>query len=265
MSVSTRKHNRNALALVVLFALYAEAAAGGDHASIGAENYAARGKQILATLYPGLGGRLSIVVIGNHLRDGSIGRPDLMNFFTMDLYANPPESDQRCAACWCSDRVVTAQLAFDWQTKDKELYDLSVSGPAIYDRRNSFADEVDRHPDWSDARITAALNEAGAKYGPDRKAEFLRALPLEELKPFIGGELKLTSVEFYVRLGTSGTTKAAGLTWLVRARWHSPDGREADCTMAFEPFEGMLTMLKRDPVEPTRPAEISGEGAKQKP
>lgn len=265
MSISMRKHNRNAPALAALFASCALAAAAGDRASIGAENYAARGKQLLATLYPGLEGRLSIVVLGNHLRDGPISRPDLMSFFTVDLYGPPPKADQRCQVCWCSDRVVTAQLAFDWQTKDKELYDLSVSGPAIRGRRDNFAEEVDKHPDWSDARITAALNEAGAKYGPDHKAEFLRALPLEELKPFVGGELKLTSVEFHVRLGTSGTTKEAGMTWIVLARWHSPDGRETDCTMAFEPFAGLLTMLVRNPVESTTPAKIPGEAAKQKP
>jgi len=263
--VSMRKHSRNALALIALFALWAQAAAAGGGPSIGADNYVARGKQFIGRLYPGLDDLLRVVILGSRLRDPAIGKPDVMNGFWMELWGPERKFGQRSIVPGSPDPVLRAQFTFDWQTENKELFNVSVSGPAISGRRDDFAEEVDRHPDWSDARITAALNEAGAKYGADHKAEFLRALPLEELKPFVGGELKLTSVEFHVRLGTSGTTKAAGLTWLVRARWHSPDGREADCTMAFEPFEGRLTMLIRDPVEPTSPAKIPGEGAKQKP
>jgi hypothetical protein len=42
----------------------------------------------------------------------------------------------------------------------------------------------------------------------------------------------------------------AGPVWVVQARWHSLDGRESDCTLAFEPFQGNLQMISLMPAIP---------------
>jgi hypothetical protein len=176
-----------------------------------------------------------------------------MSNFTMELHdfelgllGEPP------AACWCSAPVFSAQFTFDWQTANKELMDLTVWGPFVLGRTREFAKEVDRHAEWSDARVTEALNEAGAKFGPDHRAEFVRALPLEKLEPFMGGPLDVVSAEFYVRPSTS---KEAHPAWIVQAKWHSPDGRLADCPLVFEPFEGKLQSIFRTPLPPNAGGE----------
>jgi len=61
----------------------------------------------------------------------------------------------------------------------------------------------------------------------------------------MGGEFEVVSVEFSLR---PGTAKKASLIWGVRAKWHAPDGREANCTLVFEPFEGKLQSISRDAI-----------------
>jgi hypothetical protein len=102
-----------------------------------------------------------------------------------------------------------------------------------------------RHPTWSDAQVVAALAAAGAKFGPDQKTEFLRALPIEDLKPFIGGQLEVTSADFFLRLQSlDGESEEVDPFWHVGAKWHGTGGREKQCLMNFEPFEGGITSLQ---------------------
>jgi len=70
-----------------------------------------------------------------------------------------------------------------------------------------------RHREWSDEEVVKAMNEAGAKFGPEHKAELLRALPLEGLAPFMGGEIEVVSAEFRARLLGS---REPALIWWVR-------------------------------------------------
>jgi len=251
----TQHRSRNVLALVALSAFCGQAATP----VVRADNYVARAKQFLGKLYPSLDDLLRGVIMGNRLRDPAIMKPDPMSRFTMELYGPERRFGQRPTTSSSPDPVLRAQFTFDWQTENKELLDLMVSGPFVQGRRDEFAKEVDKHPEWSDAKAMAALNEAGAKYGPDHKDELLRALPLEELKPFMGGELEVVSAELYLRPGTS---KKADLTWGIRTKWHSPDGREAGCTLIFEPFEGKLQSIFRDALTHQTRGE-SGKGAEQ--
>lgn len=85
--------------------------------------------------------------------------------------------------------------------------------------------------------LSRALHQAGAKYGSEHQAAFLRSLPFEQLKPHLDGELTVISAEFLPK---------AGLGWAVPARWHGPDAREADCTLSFEPFDGLPTTILRN-------------------
>jgi len=251
VSTSMRKHSRNALALVALLAFSPQASSVGPSP----DNYIARARLFLGRLYPGLNGLLRPVIIdGSRLRDPNSVDPDTMNLFTVELCDLEPKPAQSPAACWCSDPVLTALFTFDWQTDNKELIDLTVLGPAVDGRNDKFSKEADKHPEWSDAQITAALNQAGAKYGPNHKAEFLRAFPREDLRPFVGGELEVVSADFHAR---AGGAVGADPTWVVRAKWHSPDGREADCTLMFEPFDGNLHLIRRMPVVPKAGGESS--------
>jgi hypothetical protein len=206
-----------------------------------------RARQFLRALYPGLDGGLRPVIIGNRLRDTTVMQPDVMNVFTIELHdfeigigGGAPTT------CWSSEPVFAARIGFDWQTESKELYRFNAWGPAINGPVENFAKEANEHPEWSDAKVAAAMNDTGAKFGPDHKAELLRAFPREQLRPFMGGDLEPVSAEFYVR----GTCNGCSPVWVVQAKWHSLDGRESDCTLAFEPFQGNLQMISLMPVIP---------------
>lgn len=237
MSDSARSSIRNALALGSLFAigsLWAQPPATATRP----DDFVARAKQFIRRLYPGLDPLLRPVIID----EGVFGPPnktdDMMNSFTFELRDLNPRFG-RTISGMCAAPALSALFTFD--RKKKELTDLKVWGNSVITaRRNDLDEELTRHPEWSDARITAELNGAGARYGPDHKAEFLQALPIKELAPFVSGELKVESTEFEPRFMKQGF-----LAWTVQAKWHSPDGREADCTLMFEPFEGRLTDLSR--------------------
>ena len=235
---------RNALALVAVFSFCAPTLTGGTRP----DEYVARAKQLIRRLYPDLDRLLQpIIVDGNRLRDPDSMGPDLMNLFTMELYDVEARRGGVAPTGWCSDPVFSAHFLFDWQTEKKELVDMTAGGPGATGRRDRFARDVTGHPDWSDAQVASALSDAGARYGPGHKAELLRALPLEELKPFVGGDLEVVSAEFFVReFGAETKTSKVSLSWIVRAKWRSSDGHEARYTLAFEPFEGRLEMIHRN-------------------
>jgi hypothetical protein len=90
--------------------------------------------------------------------------------------------------------VLTADFGFDWQTDKKEMIRVWIWGPAVRGRLDKFIAEVDRHPDWSETKILAALRDGGARFGPDQMPAFLQALPIEKLEPFTG-ELVVQSSE----------------------------------------------------------------------
>jgi hypothetical protein len=170
----------------------------------------------------------------------STGRsgPDAVNPLEIHLYEaytkpwNPTYSEH-------PDPTLTSRFQFD--TERKDLIRLSVWGPFLTSRLDKLKKEVDKHPDWPDARVVEALKSAGAKFGPDDRAEFVRTLPLKELEP-LTGRLEVVSAEFRVRFTPAeGNRPGSDLRWSVEAKWHSPDGRhEADCLLILEPFEGAL-------------------------
>ena len=236
--MSLSKQNRRSRSAVILVALCTLSARAAD--STRPDDYVTRARQFLRVLYPGIDGRLRPVVIGHRLRDPAFVSPDAMNFFTMLLYdfelapgGGPVIGD------W-SAPAVTAQFAFNLQTDIKELDGLTIGGPAIDGAASKFAVEFAKQGEWSEAKISVAMKEAGAKFGPDHKAEFLRAFPREQLKPFVGGDLEVVSAEFYFDRNPSAHLPPR---WVVQAKWHAFDGRESDCMLAFEPFRGYVTSI----------------------
>jgi hypothetical protein len=110
-----------------------------------------------------------------------------------------------------------------------------MGGPFLTCRLDRLLEVVKKHPDWTDARILIELRSSGAKFGPDRKEEFVRLLPIANLKPFVG-EIEVRSVEFQVR----------ELTWLVRLTWHDREGHvDRGPFLVFEPFDGKLIQFNR--------------------
>ena len=248
MSISAPSRSRRIPASVALLVLCVNA----SPAATRPDDYVARAREFIRIFYPGLNGTLKPVITDRHDLSG----PDILNFFTIELFDLEPKDTKGPPPCWCSNPKLSATFAFDWQTERKELVILTAGGPIAEGRRDKLAEEVNKHPKWSEAQITAALNTAGPKFGPDHKAEFLRALPIEKLKPFLGGEIEVLSAEFDLWYRDSEQeSREADLTWLVQTNWRSSDGREAKCNLVFEPFDGHLTSLMRVPVPPKSQAK----------
>lgn len=238
------KFARSFFVLVVLFAACTQAAPDDTRP----DDSLARARQFLRALYPGLHPHMSVTIYAhNRLGDG-----DDMGMFGMELSEpdHPPEGipgvismrpgdtpplpvakPSLCGkGCECKNPVLNAEFGFNNEKADHRLFMAWMGGPFVSCRLDKLLNEVKRHPQWTRGRILAELKTAGATFGPDHEAEFLRALPIEKLKLFVG-EIQLTSTEFQV----------PELTWLVRTKWHSRDGRmEADANFSFEPFEGKL-------------------------
>jgi len=204
------------------------------------DDYVARGMQLLRALYPGLKHVHPEIEDDHDLDNRSPRYPDTVNPFAINLIQlsltpppNYPDFTKR------PESILWAHFDFDYERK--QLVALWVSGPFVNGRLDKLTKEINEHPEWSDARVVEALKAAGAKYGPDDRAAFLRALPLKELEPFTG-RLEVVSARFDVRLHTGeGDKPEAYLTWAVDAKWHSADGRyDADRFMIFEPFDGAL-------------------------
>ncbi len=234
-----RNPGRSALILAASLAFSARASAAATRP----DEYVARAKQITRMLYPGLDRRLRPVIVAESGLGGPGSvNPDIMNAFRLELHDLVPKLGEAPRACWCSDPALSSRFLFDWQTEKKELLEVRAYGPGVFGRRDKFAEEVSRHREWSNEEVVKAMNEAGAKFGPEHKAELLRALPLEGLAPFMGGEIEVVSAEFRARLLGS---REPALIWWVQANWHGSGGREADCAMMFEPFKGRLQYVSR--------------------
>ena len=207
------------------------------------DDYVARSKAMFRMLYPDLDPHLTAVFIDRQ----QLGDADSMSSFQVEFHNLRPKYGASEPRCWCSDPVLSAYVAFDWRTDKKELVIMSAIGRGASGKRDKFAEEMNRHPQWSDREVTAALNSAGARFGPDHKVEFLRALPIDELKRWVG-EVEVGSAEFILRhSGGDGTPSEPALTWRVEARWHGPNGEDRPCILQFEPFDGRVTSIFRAP------------------
>jgi len=208
-------------------------------------NYVALARQFLRELYPGLTRQLSVTIRDQQPLDGS----DMLTLFGIELDkpewrppgglppgSPPPVEPNICGeGCVCKNPVLTGQFGFDWQGEDREVVMAWMGGPFLTCRLDRLLEVVRKHPDWKEARILTELRSSGARFGPDRKDELLRVLPIANLKRFVG-EIEVRSVEFDVH----------DLTWLVRLTWHDREGHvDQRPFIVFEPFEGRLIQFSR--------------------
>jgi hypothetical protein len=88
------------------------------------------------------------------------------------------------------------------------------------------------------------MNEAGARFGPEHKAELLRTLPTEVIETYVGDRIEVTtSVYFLIRSVTASGKGEADLHWQVLVKSHPLDGLDATYRLQFEPFDGRLVAI----------------------
>ena len=101
---------------------------------------------------------------------------------------------------------------------------------------------LDSHPQWSDSQAIQALEQAGARFGPDRKSAFLHQIPLEAIGRTLNESLTLDSVEFH-GADEPHVGSFANMVWTTKFR-----GKTRSYVANFEPFGGHLILLMKYPL-----------------
>jgi hypothetical protein len=162
-------------------------------------------------------------------------------FGSVFLYRNRPSSPDNPHPY--PEPVLQSNFRFDM--KNGRLEYLHMRGEFL-DRLHRFRREVDAHPEWTDVQIVAAFKAAGGRFGPNDRAQFLRALPLKILEP-LTERLDVARAGFRLRFPpvedlSLKLPAEADLLWRVVAKPHRADKKhERVYTMLLEPFDGGLT------------------------
>jgi hypothetical protein len=96
---------------------------------------------------------------------------------------------------------------------------------------------INAHPEWTDEQDVEAARKLGMQYGPDKKDEILRMLPLKELSS-VYGLLTITEATFRVAGLKEPGSNFADLHWYVIAKRVSTS---RTLRIAVEPFQGKVT------------------------
>jgi hypothetical protein len=159
-------------------------------------------------------------------------------FGTVFLFRNRPSSPDNPHP----GPETVLQSNFRFNVKNGSLEYLHMRGEFL-DRLDRFRGEVNAHPEWTDAQIVAAFKAAGGRFGPNDRAQFLRALPLKILVPFTE-RLDVVKAGFRLRFPpvedlSLKLPAEADLWWRVVAKPHRTDKQhERVYTMLLEPFDG---------------------------
>jgi hypothetical protein len=127
------------------------------------------------------------------------------------------------------------------------IYNFGAYGSFVESQSKSVAAEIVEHPDWTEEQDIEAVRKSEARFGPDRKTEFLARLPVQAIFEFTGCRLVPKSAEFHAaRLEGEAGHSYALAEWRVTGNRLSPGGKRNDtCVARFEPFDGKLLALDR--------------------
>jgi hypothetical protein len=136
---------------------------------------------------------------------------------------------------------LTTQFVFD--ARDRQVFSIMSFGSFVHsEKQQALTEQVDKHPDWSEAEMTRALSAAGAQFAPNRKEALLANIPFKKLEP-LTGKIENQSIEFTFRINPEPPYVAV-MDWSVRFR-ATKDGTRAEYTMSIEPFDGKVISFGR--------------------
>jgi hypothetical protein len=78
------------------------------------------------------------------------------------------------------------------------------------------AEVINAHPDWTDKEDLEAATKLGMRFGPDKKIDLLRILPLKGLSS-VYGPLRITEANFSAAAVKQPGSNFADLHWYVTA------------------------------------------------
>ncbi|HEY7287767.1 MAG TPA: hypothetical protein VH497_20100 [Vicinamibacterales bacterium] len=99
--------------------------------------------------------------------------------------------------------------------------------------------QLQQHPEWTDSQMAVALDEAGAKYGPNHREAFLKDLRLERFSGALG-RISSEEVRFVWRLGNAdlGADDILSPGWMIKGRVADSSQQHRCIGMWLEPIGG---------------------------
>jgi hypothetical protein len=98
---------------------------------------------------------------------------------------------------------------------------------------------INSHPEWTDAQDLDAARQLGMRFGPEKKTDLLRALPVAGLSS-IYGPLQITDASFTIAGSKEPGSSFADLHWYVTAK---RAGRSRKLQIMVEPFRGKIAAI----------------------
>lgn len=104
------------------------------------------------------------------------------------------------------------------------------------------AEVINANPEWTDEQDLEAARKFGLRFGPDKKADLLRILPLQGLSS-IYGPLEVTEAGFRTATPKEPGSYFTDLHWYVTAKRLNAPQKKVQITV--EPFHGKITALSQ--------------------
>lgn len=199
-------------------------------------------KAAIIGLYPELKGKDLHVGITD---GGPLEMPGQLTNFTVVIQQ---PSHQKLSGGQCPTPVLSVDVTFAVTSTDHQLFLFGAGGPVVNeDRIKRITDEVDSHPEWSDADVLSALSKAGARFGPSAKKELLDQVPIKGLSVLMG-DIDVESAEFKIRDASQMREHlpSASLVWVVKVSTRN-NNRKLAYQVMLEPFDGKVTWIERFP------------------
>ncbi len=117
-----------------------------------------------------------------------------------------------------------------------QLYSFAGRTAAAARKMLAFREDLKAHSEWSQHQVEEALASKGAKYGPEKKKEFMTVLPLKSLQRILG-PMRLKDI--------SSVPMTPPQQWPAywKVRTVMIGNSKVGLVMYFEPFDGQLQML----------------------
>jgi hypothetical protein len=125
--------------------------------------------------------------------------------------------------------------------RERPIWKLNASG-TYFAQQQQVGQQFIANPSFSSDEAIRALLAKQPKYGPEKKQEFIAALPWREIEEITGCRLQPQTAKFVPALGERKYHTLPALQWWVSGT--SPGTEKllaSSCRAAFDAFEGRLT------------------------
>lgn len=127
------------------------------------------------------------------------------------------------------------------------IRDFGALGSFVHAKSNPVEKQIAAHPEWSDKQKFDAVRQANPRFGPDKKPQFLKAVPVDAIFKFTGCRLQLDTAQFLAvrqELGDRDRSARGEIGWRISGlRRNERTDEEVNCVARFEPFDGNLIYL----------------------